>query len=156
MMLPVITRITVFIRFVRATLGKLQAALNNIRLPEATALDELAERMGIEPEFRNAKGEIVRTNSETKRSLLAAMGVGAADDFQAREALEALNQAEWRHSLAPVLIVRIDAGPPMVELVLPAGIREITWSLTLEDGSEQGGQVHFAKLDLLDKRACGS
>jgi 4-alpha-glucanotransferase len=155
MMLPGITRITVFIRFVRAALVKLQTALNYIRLPEATALDELAERMGIEPEFRNAKGEIVRTNAETKRSLLAAMGVRAADDFQAREALEVLNQAEWRRAFIPVMVVRADAGPPMVELVLPAGTREITWCLTLEDGSEQAGQVDFAKLDLLDKRAFG-
>jgi len=43
------------------------------------ALDQLAARMGIEPEFRDARGVIVRAGVETKRSLLAAMGVEAAD-----------------------------------------------------------------------------
>src|ERR1700731_163632 len=46
--------------------------------PASPALDELAERMGIERQFRNAKGEIVETSSETKRSMLAAMGGVAA------------------------------------------------------------------------------
>ena len=42
-----------------------------------SALDRLAERMGIEAEFQNARGEIVPTAPETKRRLLAAMGVAA-------------------------------------------------------------------------------
>ena len=34
--------------------------------PGGGALDELAERMGIEPEFRNARGEIVRASAERR------------------------------------------------------------------------------------------
>ncbi len=68
--------------------------------PASTALDELAERMGIEPQFRNAKGKIIETSSETKRSLLAAMGVEATDEAQARGALEDLNRAEWLRPLS--------------------------------------------------------
>ena len=44
------------------------------------ALNRLAERMGIEAEFQNARGNIVATAPETKRDLLAAMGVEAADE----------------------------------------------------------------------------
>ena len=55
--------------------------------------------MGIEPQFRNAKGEIVETSSETKRSLLAAMGVEATDEAQAQGALEDLDRAEWLRPL---------------------------------------------------------
>ena len=68
--------------------------------PASSALDELAERMGIESQFRNAKGEIVETSSETKRGLLAAMGVDATDEAQARRALEDLDRAEWLRPLA--------------------------------------------------------
>jgi hypothetical protein len=45
-----------------------------------SALDCLAERMGIEGEYRNAHGHVVHTKAETKRRLLAAMGVAAADE----------------------------------------------------------------------------
>ena len=116
------------------------------------ALDELAERMGIEPEFRNAKGEIVHTDAATKRILLAAMGVRAADEAQVREALGALDRADWLQPLPPVAVAQVDARPPMVELVLPARTKKINWHLTLEDGSERTGQVNFARLNRLDAR----
>ena len=70
------------------------------------ALDRLAERMGIEAEFRNARGEIVPTAPETKRRLLAAMGVAAGDDAAADEALAELDRDEWLRPLAPVQVVR--------------------------------------------------
>src|SRR5204863_7719232 len=116
------------------------------------ALDELSERMGIEAEFRNAKRQIVQTNSETKRSLLAAMGVEAADERQARTALEGLDRAEWLRPLPAVQVWGADAGPPVVGLVLPAGTREITWRLRLEDGSELAGSMAFGDLELIATR----
>jgi hypothetical protein len=87
----------------------------------SVALDDLAERMGIEPEFRSARGERVLASAETKRSLLAAMGVDAADEAQASAALEALDRAEWLRPLPPVAVLRVDRDPLVVDLVLPAG-----------------------------------
>jgi malto-oligosyltrehalose trehalohydrolase/4-alpha-glucanotransferase len=114
------------------------------------ALDQLAERMGIEPEFRNARGEIVRTSAGTKRSLLSAMGVRAADDAEARAALDSLNRAEWLQPLHPVAVVRPETVLPSVELVLPAVTGKISWRLALEDGSERTTETNFADLDFLD------
>jgi 4-alpha-glucanotransferase len=121
--------------------------------PASPALDELAERMGIERQFRNAKGEIVETSSETKRSMLAAMGVEAADEVQACKALEDLDRAEWLRPLSVVQVMRADAGAPTIELVLPAGTDKITWRLTLEDGSERIGRAAFGELELIDARS---
>src|ERR1700731_2585195 len=121
--------------------------------PASPALDDLAKRMGIEPQFRNAKGEIVETSSETKRSLLAAMGVKAADEAQARGALEDLDRAEWLRPLPIVQVLRAEASPPAIELVLPAGTGEIAWCLALEDGSERTGRVAFDDLELMDARS---
>ena len=123
-----------------------------LREPASSGLDELSERLGIEPQFRSAKGEIVKTNSETKRSLLAAMGVEAADERQARTALEHLDHAEWLRPFPAVQVARADAGPPVVGLVLPAGTREITWRLRLEDGSELAGSMAFGDLELIATR----
>jgi malto-oligosyltrehalose trehalohydrolase/4-alpha-glucanotransferase len=121
------------------------------------ALDELAERMGIEPQFRNAKGEIVETGDKTKRSLLAAMGVGAADEFQARGALDELDRAEWLRPLPAVQVLRADPQAPAIrapaiEVVLPAGTRQITWRLSLEAGIERTGHITFGDLELIDTR----
>jgi 4-alpha-glucanotransferase len=121
--------------------------------PASPALDDLAERMGIEPQFRNAKGEIVETSSETKRSMLAAMGVEAADEVQACKALEDLDRAEWLRPLSVVQVLRADTGAPTIELVLRAGTDKITWRLTLEDGSERIGRAAFGELELIDARS---
>ncbi|WP_235031650.1 malto-oligosyltrehalose trehalohydrolase [Geminicoccus flavidas] len=114
--------------------------------PETSALDRLAERMGIEPEFRNARGEIVPSSADTKRSLLAAMGVEVADDAEATVALEALNREEWLRPLPSVAVLRLNAGPPAIEITLPADVRQISWHLRLEDGSERAGQAEFDRL----------
>jgi malto-oligosyltrehalose trehalohydrolase/4-alpha-glucanotransferase len=116
---------------------------------EGGALDKLAERMGIEPEFRNAHGEMVRASAETKRSLLAAMGVHTADEATTRAALDALERAEWERPLPPIAVLRADAAPLAVEITLPAGIGELAWRLTMEQGAEHAGRAEFARLPLL-------
>jgi malto-oligosyltrehalose trehalohydrolase/4-alpha-glucanotransferase len=112
------------------------------------ALDRLAERMGIEAEFQNARGAIVPTAPETKRRLLAAMSVEAADEEAAETALAGLDRDEWLRPLAPVQVVRADAGPVTVDLVLPADTREIGWRLELEEGGARSGRDAFARLAL--------
>jgi hypothetical protein len=116
------------------------------------ALDQLAARMGIEPEFRDARGVIVRAGVETKRSLLAAMGVEAADEAQAEAALDAFDRAEWLRPVAPVQVVRADAGPATVGLVLPLETGRIAWQLMLEDGTERSREEEFSRLGLIGER----
>jgi 4-alpha-glucanotransferase len=115
----------------------------------APVLDELAERMGIEPEYRDARGRVVRAGAGTKRRLLAAMGAAAEDEPAARAALEALEAEDWESPLPPVLVLRAGADQPSVELTLPAGTDRISWRLLLEDGTEHAGQAAFATLPLL-------
>ena len=65
---------------------------------------ELADRMGIEPSFRDARGQTVEATPETKQALLAAMGISVSDDAQAQAELERLRRAEWLRPLAPVTV----------------------------------------------------
>jgi 4-alpha-glucanotransferase len=119
--------------------------------PEAvtTALDRLAARMGIVPEFRDARGPAVRITDETKRGLLAAMGQPASDEAQAAAALNALDREDWLAPLPPVRVVRADTGAPAVDLILPAGTGTVNWRLTLEDGAAHAGDIAFSQLELL-------
>ena len=116
------------------------------------ALDELAERMGIEPQFRNARGEIVEATRDTKRSLLAAMGIEAGDERQARDALEELCRAEWLRPLPAVQVLQVESHPAWLDLVLPASTAEFTWRLELEDGTGRSGRTCFGQLELIETR----
>ncbi|MFC7544555.1 hypothetical protein ACFQU2_41245 [Siccirubricoccus deserti] len=95
---------------------------------------------------------MVRTSPETKRSLLAAMGVEAADEEAARAALEALDEAEWTRPLPPIAVLRAGAEPLAVKLTLPAGTGELAWRLALEEGGKMTGRADFSSLTLLAKR----
>lgn len=117
------------------------------------ALDELAIRMGIEPEFRDARGDAVQASTETKRSLLAAMGVEARDETAARAALAALDRADWGRTLPPIVVLRADAVPMAVEIILPEDTAEVAWTLVLEDGGARSGRITFNRLPLVAERA---
>ena len=114
-------------------------------------LDVLAERAGIEDEFTDAHGILRRTPDDTKRALLAAMGLEVADEAAAAEALAALDREEWGRSLPPVHVAFLTASELSIPLSLPAGTGKISWSLRLEDGREVGGESSFAALSLVDQ-----
>jgi malto-oligosyltrehalose trehalohydrolase/4-alpha-glucanotransferase len=116
---------------------------------EPSALDRLAERMGIEPAYGSATGGVVRTRAGTKRALLAAMGVEAPDEDAARARLEALEASELARALPPVLVTRADRLPAAVELNLPVGSGAVRWVLTEEAGSARDGTVDFGTSTLL-------
>jgi hypothetical protein len=92
------------------------------------SLDELADRMGILAEFLDAKGAVIRTSVDTKRKLLAAMGVEVATAEQAQAALRSVDRAAWTQTLAPVKVLRDGLDPPAIELVLPQGTGLVTWA----------------------------
>ena len=127
-------------------------------IEEPTALDRLAERMGIETFYSNAAGETVTASPDTVRALLAAMGVDAPDEPAAQARLTEIERAELARALPPVAVLRTDRPPFAVPLALPAGTTELRWTLTLEDGGERGGDALFPDLPLeraadLDGRA---
>ena len=114
------------------------------------ALETLAERLGIEPAYRDVRGEIVHTTTETRRRLLAALGVPAPDEAAAEAALERLDRESWRRPLPPVAVLRAEADDPGVAVQLPAGTRQLTWRIALEEGGELAGETPFDTLPRLE------
>ena len=115
-------------------------------------LDRLALQMGIEPQFKDARGRIVATAAETKRLLLGAMGVPADDDAQVLRALEELERATWLQPLPPVQVLQPAAGASAIEVVQPQGTHHIVWRILLEDGTDRGERVDWASLELCASR----
>jgi hypothetical protein len=84
-------------------------------------LDELAHKMGISAEFRDAWGSVIRTSTDTERKLLAAMGIEVATPEEARTAIRALDRAAWAQTLAPASnATRSRLGAPP-DIYNPAG-----------------------------------
>ena len=118
----------------------------NKRKMKLTPLDILADRLGIESEYCDARQKVQRTSPETKRALLAAMSVPANDDAQIRAALKELDRTECERPLAPASVAYQNTGPAKLELRLPPATREVCWHLLLEDGTEKSGRVNFNTL----------
>jgi 4-alpha-glucanotransferase len=116
------------------------------------SLDVLAGKMGIVPEFRDARGNRVRTSEATQRSLLKAMDIGADDDAQVMHSLEMLESEQWQQSLAPVHVIRIGREAVAIDVVLPADSGVLHWTLALEGGDSQGGYAELSNLQLLESK----
>ncbi len=109
-------------------------------MPEADALTQLATAHGIEPQWHDIWGHPHEVPKATLRSLLAAIGVPAADDAQVQRALEERESAIWREPLPPALVVRQAALPMQLSLRLPESWDGGTlgWRLVEENGVEHG------------------
>ncbi len=117
-------------------------------IEETTALDRLAERMGIETHYSDASGKTVHASEGTVRALLRAMEVDTGDPAKA---LAALDRRELASPLPPVAVLRIDRPPFAVTATLPEGAGALRWTLTLEDGSSRTGEADFGDLPLVRK-----
>jgi malto-oligosyltrehalose trehalohydrolase/4-alpha-glucanotransferase len=122
-----------------------------LAIAEPSALDRLADKMGIEASFASASGGTVRTSPATKRALLEAMGLDAADERAAKARLGELAAEERARPLPPALVVREHRLPAPVELTLPAGTETVRWRLVEEGGDTREGSVGFAGLGLASR-----
>jgi len=108
---------------------------------------------GIEPQHRDATGRDHVVGPETKRALLAAMRVPAANGAEIRESLAALTDDPWRTALPQVM--RIPAGEaPTVDVIVDqtaAGTR-LEAVLELEDGQRRSLPLRPSDGSLLESR----
>jgi 4-alpha-glucanotransferase len=103
-------------------------------------LNELADRLGIIPEYLDQTGrKIRRTSDGTREALLAIMGFDAPSEAAALGWLAELDHEEREAVLAPVRVVeRDDPAARQVRVRLPPGVRTAEVVLTL---TEEAGHV---------------
>ena len=105
-----------------------------------TALRQLADRVGILPEYTEQTGRFVRRTSDaTRRMLLSAMGLDAPTEQAARAWLAELDHVERSRILEPARVVkRDDASARLVRVRIPEGGRgggaRVDLQLTEENG----------------------
>lgn len=96
------------------------------------ALETLAHRLGILPEYRDVSGEMRPLSPETQEALLRAMGI---DPARAAETLDALDAEDAARTVPLWQVVETDAP-----LRLDAIGGEVEWRLELEDGTLREGR----------------
>ncbi len=98
-----------------------------------SALDRLADFVGIEPFYHDIWGNRRETSAATKRALVGAMGLPTATDDEAESSLRAVEQRAWRRLLPPVRVVRDGQGIDL-SVSLPAGLDAVplSWRLEIE------------------------
>jgi 4-alpha-glucanotransferase len=110
-------------------------------------LNELAERLGISPEYHDIWGQRHSITDETKRAILQAMGVTAETGEAVQTALESQVHATWRAVCDPVLVVPVEKtgqepvreGPIRWSFRMPASMLEdpeiqVLWEVWDESG----------------------
>ncbi|MCG5241351.1 4-alpha-glucanotransferase [Azospirillum doebereinerae] len=116
-----------------------------------SALDRLADLVGLERFYHDIWGNRRETSVATKRALVGAMGLAAASDGEAEASLHALEGRAWRRPLPPVLVLGEGQGTDL-PITLPASLDNaiLSWTLTLEDGTIRDGTLTVADAPLSD------
>ncbi|HET6468650.1 MAG TPA: 4-alpha-glucanotransferase [Geminicoccaceae bacterium] len=102
------------------------------------ALDRLATFLGIEPGYHEISGAHRAVSPDTKRALIAAMGIDAATSSAASESLRRLEAEALERALPPVLVLDAEAAD-RVPLDRPAGPASCV--VCLEEGGERSGRL---------------
>ena len=115
-----------------------------------TALDRLAEAVGIEPGYYDIWGDWHVVPAEAKRAMLDAMGLAADDESEVEASLAALDRRQWDRAVDPVSVIGSEAQPGGIGVILPAdGDRRIRWRLIEEGGAEHAGETQADDLALV-------
>jgi (1->4)-alpha-D-glucan 1-alpha-D-glucosylmutase len=113
-----------------------------------TDLDRLCERYHIALEYEDIWGRRHHASAQTRRALLAAMGVSTESEEAVGEALAQAEAADWRRLLPPVRVVWEDEDPIRIPLSVPADRirRRYRWAMVEEDGRQHSGEFSPAEL----------
>jgi 4-alpha-glucanotransferase len=107
-----------------------------------SALFELAAEAGLRPGYSDQTGTWREAPPETVAAALAAMGLAAGSEAEAKETLGALRAEASARSLPEWIVA--EAGAPLGLGPVPDG----DWQLTLEDGAVIGGRAEGGALEL--------
>jgi (1->4)-alpha-D-glucan 1-alpha-D-glucosylmutase len=116
--------------------------------------DRLCELAGIAVEYQDVRGDTRRASEDTKRALLASLGIACESPAALRAAADGMADRDWRRTLPPVQVVRRGELPAHVPVTLPATCRgrRLGWRLQLEGGEQREGAVAVNDLIRLDMR----
>ncbi len=108
-----------------------------------TPLEKLADLHGVEPGYHDVFGAWHAPSDDTRRALLAAMGVDASTALAIDAALAAHEREHWSRVLPAVLVLRAGALRAGTRIHLREGslARTLAWRIAEETGANREGRI---------------
>ncbi len=121
-------------------------------------IDILSHLYGIELEYWDIWGKRHVVSDETKKVLLASMGISVEDDWDMEAAIAAREEEVWLRTVEPVLVVEEKEQPALIPLIFDEqeALTSVDWLLEEENGSRQWGSFLPGELEVEDSRNMGS
>jgi len=121
-------------------------------------LRELARMSGVILEYYDIWGHLHHASDATLRTLLASMGVAAADDVEVERSIAAAALERWRERLPPVAVLRQGRQPWSIRFVSAAARAHarMRWSLREEGSAVHTAEFTPAELPLLESAQIGN
>ena len=131
--------------------------MNDLSGTGQSALDRLAALCGILPAYHDVAGAPHYTHDDTKRALLATMGVDASTDAAAEQALVARQARALERILPPVAVFSVDEPAIVLPLTLPftRADRSIAWTATREEGKPTHGTLVPGRSGVTETQSVG-
>lgn len=119
---------------------------------DQTDLDRLADRVGIEPSYWDIWGNFRLVSAETKRAIVAAMGLPAASDAEIAASLGLVTARPWRRLLEPVHVLG-EAEPVTVTFAVAdrVGGATVSWDVVEEGGATHQGESPLYHLEVVER-----
>ncbi|MFL6578655.1 MAG: 4-alpha-glucanotransferase [Povalibacter sp.] len=111
-------------------------------------LTQLTKLYGIGASYYDFRGELHDVSRESRVAILAAMGVDASSNEAIEKAVHAFEASNWMRTLPPALVVAANA-PALLPIAIPLELRakQISWTVTLEDGQTREGVARIKDLE---------
>lgn len=115
-------------------------------------LEKLADQMGIARDYIDSCGQYTVIAKDSRIAALSAMGFPVHDESEMEKVLKTMELYPYTEVMEPVLVLR-DGDKPFIYFNTPASFDEkgkISWSLTLEDGTEYKDSFPLSEVEIAD------
>ncbi|MBL8269966.1 4-alpha-glucanotransferase [Steroidobacter sp.] len=113
---------------------------------------QLAQLYGIADSYLDYRARPKEVSLESQVAILAALGVAAADDTAAGDAIHEYETRRWTGFVPPVVVVG-EGQPISVPIAVPVELaaKKVDWNVTLENGEPRSGSAPLSKLKPIEQ-----
>jgi len=122
--------------------------------PATNNFDRLVTLHGIGTAYNDFKGDLQQIATTSKAAILDVLGVDTSDDRAIDAAISNQETVHWMRMLAPVAVVT-QGRPTTIEVSVPLALKakQLSWTVTLENGNTREGTAVLDKLEVLEQGA---
>lgn len=115
-------------------------------------LDRLAKLYGIAGTYHDFRGSLHEVSRATRIAILAGLGVEAGDEQAIDTAIHAFESSRWMRATPPAVVCTA-GSKAQVPIAMPVDLHatQVSWVLTLEDGTQQEGAASLKKLQVAER-----